>query len=309
MENIEEEIETVIAKSKRKNEPVKLSEKKIKENIDKLNLHINSIFEQINIIKQNYTQEEDLKNSTKTTENLKKNTEKTLIVYLKDLLEPLQTLISFNKFLTGFYLSLKTKAIKELTSRMDVTSKDILFKIENILIWLIYLSNDIKYNIKTINIKELILANLIYFEGALKRKNLRIRNNLSNDVFVKSDMEIINYVIKNLISNAIKYSFSNSDILIQIKQQTSTIELLIKDKGMGMDKEELSAILCSNIKTSKLGTYQEKGLGIGLLPFREFIKKNHGNIIIKSAPEKGTTIGFTLPLIQNKIFENEPEKK
>lgn len=113
-------------------------------------------------------------------------------------------------------------------------------------------------------------------------------------VYAWADKEMIRLVLRNLVSNAIKFTPNNGVVSLGAAQQGSFVEVFVQDTGMGMTKEVLARIHENGFYTTK-GTASESGTGLGLMLCREFLNKNNGRMFIESEPGKGSTFSFTLP--------------
>jgi two-component system, sensor histidine kinase and response regulator len=101
-------------------------------------------------------------------------------------------------------------------------------------------------------------------------------------------------VLRNLISNAIKFTQKEGEVIIDLKEDVETIEVLVSDTGTGMSEEARNKLFGDDHFTTK-GTSNEAGTGLGLMICKEFLKKNGGDIHVKSELGKGSTFAFTLP--------------
>lgn len=127
-------------------------------------------------------------------------------------------------------------------------------------------------------------------------KHINLDNAIEDDTYVFADKGMIDGVVRNLVSNAIKFTEYKGKILIYSKNDSSQIEVGVKDTGMGMNEETLSDLFnFINTKPSK-GTNDEEGSGLGLLLCNEFVEKNGGKIYVESKLYEGSTFKFTLPL-------------
>jgi signal transduction histidine kinase len=126
-------------------------------------------------------------------------------------------------------------------------------------------------------------------------KEVHIESAVDGPVHVHADKDMINLVLRNLISNAIKFTPQNGRVAIGVNQLSYFAEVFIEDTGMGISEEALQKINESNFYTTK-GTASESGTGLGLMLCKEFLAKNGGQMHIESTPGKGSTFSFTLPL-------------
>jgi signal transduction histidine kinase len=151
-----------------------------------------------------------------------------------------------------------------------------------------------------IRAQELDLAHLIDDVIKLLRlqaeaKKVHIENTVDSSIHVYADKDMINLVLRNLISNAVKFTPENGRIAIGVNQLSYFAEVYVQDTGMGISAEALQKINESNFYTTK-GTASESGTGLGLMLCKEFLAKNGGQMHIESKPGEGSTFSFTLPL-------------
>ncbi len=102
-------------------------------------------------------------------------------------------------------------------------------------------------------------------------------------------------VLRNLISNAIKYTHQNGEIKINAKQNDNNVIITVTDTGVGIDSEKLQKIFCINEKSSTIGTENETGTGLGLILCKEFVEKHDGKIWAESEEGKGSKFIFLIP--------------
>ncbi len=125
-------------------------------------------------------------------------------------------------------------------------------------------------------------------------KKIHIENKAADGYNIWADRDMINLVLRNLISNAIKFSPSGASISVGTREQDMITEIYVKDHGKGITPEELKKITNQEFFSSN-GTAQEQGTGLGLMLCREFLAKNNGELSIQSEPGKGSEFSFKLP--------------
>lgn len=101
-------------------------------------------------------------------------------------------------------------------------------------------------------------------------------------------------VIRNLVTNALKYTNSCGKVSVRYQDAGDFVEILVSDTGVGIEKEHIDKLFRIDIHYSTRGTAKEHGSGLGLILCKEFVEKNRGKIRVESEPGKGTTFGFTL---------------
>jgi signal transduction histidine kinase len=131
----------------------------------------------------------------------------------------------------------------------------------------------------------------------LNQKNQEIQLQVPENIFVKADLTMLESIIRNLVSNAIKFSFPGGIILISAKTlHENFVETSIKDDGLGMSAALIKKLFQIGGKTGRNGTDGEPSSGLGLQLCKEFVEKNGGRIRVESIEGMGSTFSFTLPL-------------
>ena len=126
-------------------------------------------------------------------------------------------------------------------------------------------------------------------------KKIHIETNAASAVYVWADADMINLILRNLISNAIKFTPPGGHISIGASELSSFAEVYVMDSGAGLGPAEMKKINEQEFYTTN-GTAQEQGTGLGLMLCKEFLAKNGGRLRIESEPGKGSVFSFTLPL-------------
>jgi signal transduction histidine kinase len=128
-----------------------------------------------------------------------------------------------------------------------------------------------------------------------KHKNISFNYDVPQNLKVLADKSILDTILRNLLTNAVKFSQNNGVVTVFAGLQESMILVSVEDKGIGMDQELLSRLFTLGKISSRKGTAQEKGTGLGLVLCREFVQKHGGEIWAQSKQGQGSTFYFTLP--------------
>jgi two-component system sensor histidine kinase/response regulator len=137
-----------------------------------------------------------------------------------------------------------------------------------------------------------------------RTKNITIENRIVSSGCVVADKDMVHLVLRNLVSNAIKFTPANGKIVIGINEMASYAEVFVQDFGIGISTEAMNKIRQNNYYTTK-GTTEESGTGLGLMLCKEFIMKNDGHLYIESEPGKGSIFSFTLPVYNQEVLEEK----
>jgi signal transduction histidine kinase len=191
--------------------------------------------------------------------------------------------------------------VLEMMTSMYESSQNLYKLLDNLLEWSRIQSGKIQHNPITMQLSTLIMMNIDLLIPTAKQKNIRLVNQVSSKCLVYTDVNIINTVIRNLISNSLKFSFPGSEIVINAHTYDDRfVEICVSDSGTGMSeivREKLFKLDCHI--TSK-GTGEETGSGLGLILCNDLVKLNGGNIRVESKLNEGTRIYFTVPSRENK---------
>lgn len=168
--------------------------------------------------------------------------------------------------------------------------------VENMLHWT---ANQLKgVQVKTVkfDLTKLIEENIHLFERVSFNKNIAVRHNAPEKLIVNADRNILNMVLRNLLSNALKFSHEGGLIQIVVKITSDSLLLQVIDEGVGMSEETISSLLDPKSTISQDGTVEEKGTGLGLALCRDYLKQAGGLLTIESTLKKGSTFSVVLPL-------------
>ena len=129
------------------------------------------------------------------------------------------------------------------------------------------------------------------------KKIVKIKNNINSPISVFADNEMVKLVLRNLMSNAIKFTTTGNKIILDAKAEKDFITVSLKDNGAGISNENQDKLFKLEDFSTR-GTSNEIGMGLGLLLCKDFVDKNGGKIWFESELEKGSTFYFTLPLME-----------
>lgn len=223
--------------------------------------------------------------------------DKFIKILAHDLKSPFTTLMGFSSLLLKNIYNYDIETIKEHLEVINDASSQTYEMLEEILIWLKSQSGQIIYNPKEIMFSEICDEVLNSINILAKDKNISLEFNChSDDKNVYVDKNMTKTILRNLISNAIKFSKPNGEIkIIQEILDNETI-ITVSDQGIGISQEDINLIWNPLQTINSVGTSGEKGTGLGLSICKEFVEKQGGRIWVESKISEGSNFKFTLPL-------------
>jgi PAS domain S-box-containing protein len=168
--------------------------------------------------------------------------------------------------------------------------------LENLLEWSSSQTGKIEFKPEKINLEKTLTDVMNLSENMAKTKNISLTNKIPDNTMVFADRNMLNTVLRNLISNAIKFTNKNGNVSVNAIEGKHEITVTVSDSGVGMDELTKNRLFKISEKVTTLGTEKEKGTGLGLVLCKEFIEKHNGNIWVESEPGKGSKFIFTLPV-------------
>ena len=218
-----------------------------------------------------------------------------------DLRSPLGGLMQILEILDESYDSMEEEEkliiIKEATS----TSKQVFALMENLLEWSRIQAGKIPYEPEQIEILPMINELESLYNQNLKNKQISLKTDIEPGVSVFADIKMTNTILRNLISNAIKYTNPEGIILVSSESNENFQIIKVKDTGVGIDEEYSNRLFKPDSSYSTEGTAHEKGTGLGLVLCKELVEKQGGEIWVESQKGQGSTFLFSLPR-KSKLF-------
>ena len=239
--------------------------------------------------------EKKVEQRTRELNELNITKDKFFSIIAHDLKNPFNTLMGFTELLLMNLEEYNQEKLKEFIGILHETSRQSYALLENLLEWSRSQTGRLLINPETIDLHALVDENIDLLFNHAARKKIKLSNTISSPLKARGDINMIRTVIRNLISNAIKYTRENGSIIVSASEKEEGIEVAIADTGIGIKPENKEKLFRIDINYSTRGTADEGGTGLGLILCREFINKNGGRIWVESEPGKGSTFKFTLP--------------
>ena len=212
-----------------------------------------------------------------------------------DLRTPFVWLLGLTQVMTEDFELYDKDRLKDMLVKLRDSSKNFYALLENLLTWSRIQCGMIEHHPDNLDIQQLISRNLTLFSSNAEQKQISLENTIQEQTPVYSDERMVETVMRNLISNALKFTNSGGSVTISATSNGNYTTIAVSDTGIGIREEHISKLFRIEANYKRIGTAHERGTGLGLILCKEFVEKNGGNIGVESEIGKGTTFRFTLP--------------
>jgi len=230
-----------------------------------------------------------LRDSEQNLKEVIEEKNKVFSIVAHDLRSPVAAITGFSELLSMNYDDINEEKRKEYMSYILDGSFRAMSLLENLLFWARTQMDLIEVKKRKIDVSSLISEGTSPLFSSLKQKNIDLSIQIEEDFPLTVDNEMIKAVIRNLVSNAIKFSFAGSRITVIAHMLKEEKCISVVDTGTGMDENQIKNLFSARTVKTKDGTNQEKGSGLGLIISRDFTKKNGGYLSVESETGKGST--------------------
>jgi signal transduction histidine kinase len=167
--------------------------------------------------------------------------------------------------------------------------------LQNLLDWSRSQTGLLKINSERVNLRILINENISALKLAAANKEIKIFNQTEEDVFVFADKNMINTILRNILSNALKFTYKSGKVTVSTSLTTKEVIVSVKDDGIGITNDRIESLFHIEVNNSMPGTENEHGTGLGLKLSKEFVEKLGGRIWVESEVGQGSEFRFTIP--------------
>lgn len=212
-----------------------------------------------------------------------------------DLREPMISFQSMSKKIKFLHREGNQNDVDGMLELVDSAAQNINNLLDNLLNWALLQKGIFPYVPAQLKLQEVSNQTIQLYQPIAKAKGIVLRQNISEKVLVQADKDSVCMILRNMISNAIKYSSEGDMVTIDATHKKENVLLHVIDTGTGMSDESRGKIFELGGKKIKRGTKGEKGSGLGLVLCKELVELNNGSIEVKSELKKGTTFSIVYP--------------
>ncbi len=242
-------------------------------------------------------QRDVLEKQRKELELLNSTKDKFFAIIAHDLRNPFSTVLGLSELLAREFENFDADRLKEFINQIYKYSNNTFNLLENLLQWSMMQTGRMPLRPKTINVYDVVNENIELLRGNASNKEINLVGPSSSEWFTYVDVNMITTVVRNLISNAIKFTEKGGTVEVKLEQDDRFVTVSVSDTGVGISAADLCKLFKLDSNPTTIGTSQEKGTGLGLILCKEFVERNGGKIWVESTLGKGTIFRFTAPRI------------
>ncbi len=276
---------------------IRLRERKLRQERDILE---NKVHERtLQIEKKNLEivqKNETLNNLNSELTALNGTKDKFFSIIAHDLRNPFNSIIGLTDIVLGNLENPDIPKIRKSVGDIRDASRHAFDLLQNLLIWGRSQTGNLDYKPVPFDLAERIQENIDLVAGQATRKNITLRSEVTDLIVVQGDIQMINTIFRNLLTNAIKFTSRDGEVVVSAGINDSFCQVSVEDNGIGISPEVMNKIFLIESKYTRKGTEQERGTGLGLILCKEFVEKHGGKITVTTEPNKGSCFTVTLPL-------------
>ena len=236
-----------------------------------------------------------LERKSKELIQLNAEKDKFFSIIAHDLKSPFNGILGFSGLLAEKMSKKEYEGIEKYAKIIHASANHSMDLLTNLMEWASSQTGKMKFNPQYFEMTELISEVIDLLKISAKQKSISITKDIPVSVPIYADKDMINTVLRNLISNAIKFTNINGEVNISIQEKQGYLKLSVRDNGIGISRDNIGKLFRIEGNFSVPGTMDEKGTGLGLILCGEFIKAHKGKIWAESIIGKGSTFTFTIP--------------
>ncbi len=288
------EIETIYHKEKSERENfLLLKELELKEKQRNYLIVIALLILVVTLVTYNRYRSKKVDSEQLSQINVMKDTLLRIIAH--DLKTPFNVIFGYTEVLRDDFDSISKEDKLTYLESIRKASRLSIQLLENLTMWSKSHAGKLEFKPEKINLNEIVRENIYILEATAENKKIKVVSNIPENIIVFADENMLNTVLRNLISNGIKFTNEDGQVSINCKANKNFIEIIIEDNGIGMDDMTKQTLFNTDELVSVEGTAGERGTGFGLVLCKEFVSRNGGSIWAESQLNEGSRFIFTVP--------------
>lgn len=267
------------------------------KNLEAQAQHLNKLYSQL------IQNENVLKATNDELVKINQEKDKFFSIISHDLRSPFAGFVTLTDLITKNINAFTKEELLELIESLNNNAQSTYSLLEDLLEWARSQMGRIKINIEKVDIATITYETLYSMSNLAEQKEITLEHNIDRNTFVECDRNMISTVVRNIISNAIKFTNINGKItlyseIIETSLMKKYWRVSVEDTGVGMSDEQLKNLFSLSLYNSTTGTANEKGTGLGLVISNDFIQKMNGRMWVESQVGKGSVFHIELPFVE-----------
>ena len=238
---------------------------------------------------------DELQKTNTQLQELNASKDKFFSIISHDLRSPFNVMLGYSQILDERFDALERERIQKDIKKLRKSAEGLYALLENLLTWSRIQRGAMEYYPEEIDLSDVADENIDLFAARAEQKEITLRSIIQMNEMVYADENMVNTVIRNLVSNALKFTPAGGRIELFAQPSGEYVEVSVDDTGTGIIEEDIPKLFRIDAQYTNLGTDGERGTGLGLSLCQDLVEKNGGEIWIESEQGKGSTFKFTLP--------------
>ena len=239
--------------------------------------------------------EQEIINKNEELQKLNAEKDKFFSIIAHDLKSPFNSVIGFSDLLATEVMNKNYDNIELYSDIIKSSSTRAVDLLMNLMEWSQSQTGRMDFNPEYFDLDVSINEIVLLFTNIAIQKSIIINYDTDSKLLVYADKAMINTIVRNLVSNAIKFTKPGGSVTIIIEVVPNNVKITVKDSGIGMSKSTIEKLFRIDTNYKTTGTNDETGTGLGLILCKEFINKHNGEILVESEPGKGSVFCFSIP--------------
>jgi PAS domain S-box-containing protein len=232
----------------------------------------------------------------KKLEELNATKDKFFSIIAHDLRSPFNGILALSEFLRRDVQDLDAESIREYSEHIHNSAKQAFGLLENLLNWANTQQGGLQFTPKKIWINNVIAHEIDNLMSTADHKGILLEKSIDGDIIIEADEKMMETVIRNLISNALKFTHIGGSVTVLASLKSDLLEVVVSDTGIGMSENVIENLFKIDKGLTVAGTQNEKGSGLGLIICKEFVERHGGELYVESELGKGSRFCFTIPV-------------
>jgi signal transduction histidine kinase len=212
-----------------------------------------------------------------------------------DLKNPFSTLMGYTDLLSEYFDDFSDEEKKSIINEVQNSTHRAYALLENLLQWSKSQRGELKMLPERIDLSIVVSDNITNLYEEARKKDISLKSEINGQTYVLADYNTISSVVKNLLSNSIKFTNEGGSVNISAKDNGDHFEIIVSDNGVSISEEDMNKLFRIDVHHTTIGASADKGTGLGLVLCKEFVEKNGGKIWVESESGKGSDFKFTIP--------------